>query len=360
VAINEDSGSASTWRSLGTYLMEPGAGHRVELRTWPAEGNLMADTIIFLPVDARPNRAVWTPTLPVRDYYDVYVNWWWSAGNATNAPYTIYHEGGSTTVTVNQQPDPGTWHYLGSFPMGPGQDHRVELTDQANGTVNADAVRFVPRSTAKLATWTLPVSQSGQYRIYAKWPAAVPNATDALYTVTHDGGTSGLTMNQRINGGQWNLLGTFALTAGPGSKVTLSDAAAGRVVADALYLVQEPVVVDSFTWTPTIPSAGTYDLYARWTASSANSALARYTIVHGGGTDLVTVNQRANGGQWVRLGSYAFEPGAGHQVVLAASVDGTVVADAIRLVGQGAAPARWPRVLARRLRFNGARLPNRA
>lgn len=41
----------------------------------------------------------------------------------------------------------------------------------------------------------------------------------------------------------------------------------------------------------------------------------------------------------MKLGTYEFEPGAGHQVVLAASLDGAVVADAIRLVGQGTAPA---------------------
>ena len=295
---------------------------------------------MMMPPDAKQARAVWTPTLPARDYYDVYASWHGSSGYATNAPYTIYHEGGSTTVRVSQHVfGYSGWVYLGTFPMAPGQDHRVELTDDADLPIAADAVRFVPRSTAKLATWTLPVSESGSYRVYAKWPAAPENATDAVYTVTHDGGDTAVTMNQRVNGGQWNLLGTFPLSPGSGAKVTLSDAAGGRVVADAVRFVPDSAVVDSFTWTPAIPEAGTYDLYARWTASSANSAAARYTIVHGGGTDLVTVNQRANGGQWVRLGTYEFEPGAGHQVVLAASADGAVVADAIRLVGQGAAPA---------------------
>ena len=69
-------------------------------------------------------------------------------------------------------------------------------------------------------------------------------------------------------------------------------------------------------------AAGSYDLYARWTASSANSAAASYTVVHGAGTAVVTVNQKQNGGQWRYLGSYGFEPDAGHQVTLAAGEDG--------------------------------------
>ena len=53
----------------------------------------------------------------------------------------------------------------------------------------------------------------------------------------------------------------------------------------------------------------------------------------------VTVNQRVKGGQWHLLGTYGFAPGAGHQVTLTASSDGAVVADAIKLVGTGPAPA---------------------
>jgi uncharacterized protein RhaS with RHS repeats len=62
-------------------------------------------------------------------------------------------------------------------------------------------------------------------------------------------------------------------------------------------------------------------------------------VEHGGGTDVVTVNQKQDGGQWRYLGAYAFEPDAGHQVTLTAAADGAVVADAIRLVGTGPAPA---------------------
>jgi RHS repeat-associated protein len=175
----------------------------------------------------------------------------------------------------------------------------------------------------------------------AGWPASSANATDAQYTVTYEGGSSTVTVNQRVNGGQWNLLGTFPFNAsGTGYKVDLADSSAsGKVVADAIYYVRDSAAVDSFTWTPDIQSAGDYQLYARWTASSANSGAAQYTVVHGGGTSLVTVSQKQNGGQWNLLGTYSFAPAAGHQVTLTASADGNVIADAIKLVGTGPAPA---------------------
>jgi hypothetical protein len=159
--------------------------------------------------------------------------------------------------------------------------------------------------------------------------------------VTYEGGSSTVTVNQRVNGGQWNLLGTFPMNAaGTGYKVDLADSSAsGKVVADAIYYVRDSAPVDSFTWTPDITTAGDYQLYARWTASSANASTAQYTVVHGGGTSLVTVNQKQNGGQWNLLGTWSFAPGAGHQITLTASADGNVIADAIRLVGTGPAPA---------------------
>jgi len=259
-------------------------------------------------------------------------------GSAKCAPFRAHR--GSTLVRVNQNGN-GCSALLGTFIMNPGQNHRVQLGDQANNHLMADSARFVAVAGPKLATWTLTPAQTSNYRVYAKWPASSANATDARYTVSYEGGGNTVTVNQRVNGGQWVLLGTYPFNAsGTGYKVDLADSSAsGKVVADAIYYVQDGAPVDSFTWTPDIQSAGDYQLYARWTASSANSGAAQYTVVHGGGTSLVTVNQRQNGGQWNLLGTWSFAPGAGHQVTLTASSDGNVVADAIKLVGTGPAPA---------------------
>ena len=115
--------------------------------------------------------------------------------------------------------------------------------------------------------------------------------------------------------------------------ITLSDDANGVVVADALYIVKAEPLADVVTWVPTLPSAGRYQVYAKWTSDETRATDARYSIVHDGGTTAVTRNQRAGGGVWQYLGSYSFDPLLTPSVTLAANDNGSVAADAVRFVG---------------------------
>jgi hypothetical protein len=90
----------------------------------------------------------WTPEIPETGMYAVYVSYAASAGNTTDARYTVYHSAGSTAFSVNQQIGGGTWVYLGHFHfeqgLNPGTG-AVELTNysvQSGNAVTADAVRF--------------------------------------------------------------------------------------------------------------------------------------------------------------------------------------------------------------------------
>jgi RHS repeat-associated protein len=160
------------------------------------------------------------------------------------------------------------------------------------------------------------------------------------YTVTHAGGTSTVVVNQRVNGGQWNLLGTYTFDGGTGYTVEMSDSPSGTVAADAIYIAPAGgPSADAFIWTPAIASSGIYQVYARWPASSANTGAAEYAVTHGGGTANVTLNQKQNGGAWVPLGSWSFAPSAGHKVTLAAAAEGATIADAMLFVAAGAQPA---------------------
>lgn len=86
-------------------------------------------------------------------------------------------------------------------------------------------------------TWTPPVTASGSYRVYARWPSGAGRATNAPYTVTHAGGQTTVAANQTGNSGQWNYLGTFTFIAGAGHHVSLSANANGAVAADAIKLL---------------------------------------------------------------------------------------------------------------------------
>lgn len=95
---------------------------------------------------SRPTRATWTPRIPRRGRYAVYVSYASVPGSVSDARYTVHHAGGRTQFRVNQQMGGGTWVYLGTFTFDEGEREtgRVVLTNQSDyrGIVTADAVRF--------------------------------------------------------------------------------------------------------------------------------------------------------------------------------------------------------------------------
>ena len=61
---------------------------------------------------------------------------------ASNAPYTVNYDGGSQTVPADQQTNGAQWNLLGTWTFVAGTSGNVQLTNNANGVVIADAVRF--------------------------------------------------------------------------------------------------------------------------------------------------------------------------------------------------------------------------
>ena len=73
------------------------------------------------------------------------------------------------------------------------------------------------RSTAAvsdMATWTGNLASTKAYNVYAWWPEGSNRSTTAAYHITHAAGTTVVTVNQQINGGQWNILGSWGMNAG--------------------------------------------------------------------------------------------------------------------------------------------------
>ena len=75
--------------------------------------------------------------------------------------------------------------------------------------------------------------------MFARWSAASGYSSKSRFTVHHTGGTTTLTMDQRVNGGRWNLLGDFDMAAASGHKVVVDDTGADNTVsADAVRFVR--------------------------------------------------------------------------------------------------------------------------
>ena len=91
------------------------------------------------------------------------------------------------------------------------------------------------RSTAAVsdaANFAASLPSSGTYTVYAWWPAGTNRSPSAPYILPN--GTS-VNVNQQVNGGKWNSLGTCSCSAGSNTTKLSCWAATGYVVmADAI------------------------------------------------------------------------------------------------------------------------------
>jgi len=110
--------------------------------TSATEPDVMGDDARYNAAGTGSDVVRFRPYLSERRSYTVYA--WWNAfsNQATNAPFRITHSGGTTTVRVDQTRSSGQWVSLGSYTCPIGNTCYVELSDDANGYVIADAVKF--------------------------------------------------------------------------------------------------------------------------------------------------------------------------------------------------------------------------
>ncbi|MBI3106688.1 MAG: hypothetical protein HYY95_14160, partial [Candidatus Rokubacteria bacterium] len=146
-------------------------------------------------------------------------------------------------------------------------------------------------------------------------------------------------------GGVSNAL-TFTITAATAAEIILDNAsvgvqdgqrtftgtwcvsgATGFFGTDSLYSCGGGA--DTYRWRPTIPAAGSYDVYVWWTVHVNRSTAVPITVVHAGGTTTRTFNEQVSGGQWVLHGRYSFNAGTGGYVQVSDSA-GQAAADAVR------------------------------
>jgi PKD repeat protein len=105
--------------------------------------------------------------------------------------------------------------------------------------------------------------------------------------------------------------------------------ASGPYGADSLYSCGGGT--DTYRWTPVFATAGTYDVYVRWTQHPNRSTAVPVTVRHAGGTTSRTFNEQSGGSTWVLHGRYSFNAGnAGY--VQVSDTAGQAAADVVRFV----------------------------
>ncbi len=248
----------------------------------------------------------------------------------------------------------GSWFTSGS-PGFWATDSLASLTPGSTFTFNADLVPGV------------------SYNVYAWWTTGFNRYTAVPYQIRSGGTLLGtVNVNQFVNGGQWNLLGTYTFTGTAGVTVQAAPTFAFSVCADAVRFVPAgalpPVTmtVDNLTpgttstgswfvssspnpWAtnsmatltpgstftfPASPAPGTtYEVYAWWTQAANRYTSVPYEIRDGAtllGTTLV--NQTTNGGQWNLIGTYTFGASASVTILAAPSFAWSTCADAVQFV----------------------------
>ncbi|MDQ8197067.1 malectin domain-containing carbohydrate-binding protein [Pelagicoccus enzymogenes] len=136
----------------------------------------------------------------------------------------------------------------------------------------------------KSVTYTPDLPAARTYDIYLRWTSASNRASNLPIDIVHANGTDTLSVNQRSDGGQWNLLGTYELAAGSANSVTLrTDSVNGYVIADAVrFLANDGPAPD--TEAPSTPAnlqsnaIGENSFSFSWDASTDNEGVTGYEV----------------------------------------------------------------------------------
>ena len=113
--------------------------------------------------------------------------------------------------------------------------------------------------------WTPNIIVPNAYMVYVWYPSDSPNAHThtAPYTVYYNGGSQTFSVNQHINTGAWNLLGSFNFLAGTSGYVKVGNGTSSSetwVMADATKFVYDcdtvPPTINSVSVTPPLVSGG--------------------------------------------------------------------------------------------------------
>jgi hypothetical protein len=141
----------------------------------------------------------------------------------TPSPLTLIETTGQSTVTTT-----GHW-WSGTFIAG---YYGNNFLNDGNQNKGGSAVSF----NFNLAT-------AGSYDVSIWYPASSGNAANVPVNIPTAGGTTTEFVNEQQNGGQWVDLGVFAFNAGAAPIVFSNSGTSGLVVANAVKLTADPVVI---------------------------------------------------------------------------------------------------------------------
>lgn len=255
--------------------------------------------------------------------YTSALNWFQNPSAGVSAHYTIRSSDGQITQSVSEKNiayHAGNWTYNS---QSIGIEHEGYISD---GTWYTDAMY---RSSAAL---TRSIAQ--RYNI----------PLDRTRIIGHNE-VPGATHTDP--GRYWNWTYYMQLVKGTWS-TTIDNATAGRFSASsawsaatfntarygASYHYTTPKMVSDAAWfKASLPATANYEVFVWYPANAGYNSKTPFVIKTTSGNKTVNVNQQANGGRWVSLGTYNLARGYYNVVGVSryTSTPGYIVADAIKL-----------------------------
>ena len=144
--------------------------------------------------------------------------------------------------------------------------------------------------------YTPTITTPGDYQVYEWHPQGSNRTIGAPFVIAYNGGTQTLNVNEQINGGRWNLLGTFNFVSGTAGNVKITDGFADGtqvVLADAVkFVYAAPASPPSAPSGLTATAVSTSQINLAWTDNSgdeSNFIVSRSTTAGGPYTDIATL-----------------------------------------------------------------------
>ncbi len=204
----------------------------------------------------------------------------------------------------------------------------LSATHIAFGSIRMEPVFMIlGQSVATAAAFAIDDKVPVQQVSYAKLKAQL--LADGQKLSMSDSETSGIILDNADTAGVL-LSGNW----------TVTTSTAGYYGSNYLHDGNTHDGTTSARFTPTIPEAGQYEVFLRWTAFTNRATNVPVEVRHSGTPVFTTtVNQQAQGGVWVSLGSFNFAAGASAQngsvTLRNTGTNGYVIADAVRFVKSG-------------------------
>ncbi len=146
---------------------------------------------------------------------------WWinqNGGNPTTACPGITKSGRTVDNNTAGFSVVGTWSTATGAADKHGADYRFHSTAPAS----------------EPAQWVTTLNGTAVWNVWAWWPQGANRSASAPYVVQHAAGTSTVNMNQQINGGKFNLLGSWNMGGTVSVKLSCWTTTGYVVMADAI------------------------------------------------------------------------------------------------------------------------------